>query len=81
MPRFKCINFYQNKPKLELFLQKIKIFRVQGALLPDPRTQPLPYCRFLVTLLILDAYSSYFHGLESCNEKLMSLPNNNRYLQ
>ena len=58
MPRLKSINFYQNKPKIKLFLQKNKLFRVLGAVppgpqwlpaeLPDPRTQPLPQCRFLV---------------------------------
>ena len=26
MPRFQSINFYQNKPKIKLFLQKIKVF-------------------------------------------------------
>ena len=28
MPRLKSTNFYQNKPKIKLFLQKNKIFRV-----------------------------------------------------
>ena len=35
MPRFKSINFYQNKSKIKLALQKNKIFLVLGALLSD----------------------------------------------
>ena len=42
MPDFKSIIFYQNKPKLKLFLQKKKIqnFHVLGAPPPDPQNSP-----------------------------------------
>ena len=40
MLRFKSINFYQNKPKIKLVLQKNKIFRVLGAPSPDPEQPP-----------------------------------------
>ena len=59
MPRFKNINFHQNKPKIELFLQKIKFFeywgripqtlngfRRIGAEFPDPRNSPFPIANF-----------------------------------
>ena len=39
MPRLKSINFYQNKPKIELFLQK-KIFKCWGLCLRPPNTAP-----------------------------------------
>ena len=36
MPRFKSIIFYQNSPKIKLFMQKnAKNFRALGAPLPD----------------------------------------------
>ena len=37
MPRFKSIIFYQNRPKIKLFLQKMQSFRALGASPPDPR--------------------------------------------
>ena len=37
MLRLKSIIFNQNKPKIKLVLQKNKIFRVLGALSPDPQ--------------------------------------------
>ena len=62
MPRFKSINFYQNIPKIKLFLQKnAKFFCAAWASAPDPRassggwgfrSQALktsPYCEFLTT--------------------------------
>ena len=36
IPHFKSINFYQNRPKIKLFLQ-IQIFRAMGAI---PETVP-----------------------------------------
>ena len=41
MPRFKSSKFYQNKPKIKLYLLKNKIFRVLGALPPDPQWPPV----------------------------------------
>ena len=40
MPCFKSINFYQNKPKIKLVLQKNKIFWVLGASSPDLKWPP-----------------------------------------
>ena len=40
MPRFKSINFYQNKSKIKLYLQKNKIFRVLGAPPSDCQRPP-----------------------------------------
>ena len=38
MPRFKSIIFYQNSPKIKLFLKKkMQNFQALGALPPDPR--------------------------------------------
>ena len=85
MPRFKSIIFYQNKPKIKLFLQKIKFFEcwglpsqthqwppVDGVGSPRPRNRPFPHCRFLVTRLILNVCSSYSQIIGSYNEKLLS---------
>ena len=41
MPRLKSINFYQNKPKIKLFLQKNKKFQVTSIRAPKPQIQPL----------------------------------------
>ena len=38
MPRFKSINFYQNKPKITLFLPKNLKFSSAGGYAADPRT-------------------------------------------
>ena len=64
MPRFKSINFYENKAKIKLFLQINKIFQMLGlrpqspnGLLQSfriPKTAPPFHCRFLVTRLILN---------------------------
>ena len=37
MPRFESIIFYQNSPKIKLFLKKMQNFQALGALPPDPR--------------------------------------------
>ena len=37
MPRFKRIIFYQNSPKIKVFLQKMQNFRALGAPPTDPR--------------------------------------------
>ena len=50
MPRFDSINFYQNRPKIKLYLQKIHNFRALGAPSPDSRNIP-PHCRFQATCL------------------------------
>ena len=63
MPRFKSINFYQNSPKIKLFLKKkCKIVKcwglrpqtpappVAGNFPPDPQNSP-PNCEFLATRL------------------------------
>ena len=49
---FKSINFYQNKPKIKLFLQNNKIFRVLGAPPLDLQYSLSLHCRFFVTCLI-----------------------------
>ena len=36
MPRFKSIIFYQNSPKIKLFLKKMQSFQALGTPLPDP---------------------------------------------
>ena len=73
MPRFKNINFYQNIPKVKLFLQKnAKFFLVLVASPPDPRasngswgfrTQAFktsPHCEFLATRLVVLLLLCYF---------------------
>ena len=41
--RFDRINFYQNRPKIKLFLpKKYKIFGAPGVPPPDPRNSPPP---------------------------------------
>ena len=41
MPRFKSIIFYQNSPKITLFLKKrMQNFQTLWASPPDPQTQP-----------------------------------------
>ena len=40
MPRFETINFYQNKPKIKLLLQKNNIFRELRAPPLDPQWPP-----------------------------------------
>ena len=42
MPHFKSINFYQNKPKIKLILEKIQNFRELELHLQTPKTDPLP---------------------------------------
>ena len=72
MPRFKTINFYQNKLKIVIFAKK-NFFSSDGSSAPrPPNTAPSPHYRFLVTHLMLDVCCSYFHVLESYNEKLLS---------
>ena len=41
MPHFKSINFYQNEPKIKLFLQKFKIFERLGLSPQTPKIAPL----------------------------------------
>ena len=50
MPRFKSIIFYQNSPKMKLFLQKDAKFLIAGGSAPRPPKQ-LPHCEFLATRL------------------------------
>ena len=54
-PRFKSIIFfYQNSPKMKLFLQKNAKFLSAGAPPPEPytpNTQLFPRCEFLATRL------------------------------
>ena len=50
MPHTKSINFYQNKPKVKLLLQKKFFFRVLGALPPDLRLPPVNRGRALRAL-------------------------------
>ena len=84
MPRLKSINFYQNKLKIKLFLQKIKFSRT-GHSVPDPLWPPAdggeaprppkqPLSPLEVLLL-------YFQVLGTYIKKFLSLPNNNCYLQ
>ena len=40
MPRFKSIIFYQNSPKIKLFLKKIQNFQALRAPPPDPPNSP-----------------------------------------
>ena len=40
MPRFKSIIFYQNSPKIKLFLKKNAKVSSAGAPPPDPQTSP-----------------------------------------
>ena len=40
MPRFNSINFYQNRPKIKLFCQKIQNFLALGA--PPKKTETVP---------------------------------------
>ena len=64
MPHLKNINFYQNRPKIKLFLQKNAKFSSAGGSAPDPRasggwglrpqppqTHP-PHCKFLATRML-----------------------------
>ena len=81
MLRLKSIILYENKPKIKLVLQKNKIFRVLGAVPQTPEHSPSTHCRFLITRLILDVCFSCFHVRESYIEKLLSKPNNSRYLR
>ena len=41
LPHFKSINFYQNRPKIKLFLQKNTKFLSAGLRPHTPRTAPL----------------------------------------
>ena len=51
MPRFDCINFHQNRPKLRLlFSKKTQNCRALGAPSPDPQYNP-PHCRIFTTRL------------------------------
>ena len=62
MPRFKSNNFYQNRPKIKLFLQKKAKFLRPGGFAPNGLwqlgTKPLDpqislrHCEFLVTRLV-----------------------------
>ena len=81
MPRFKSINFYQNKPKIKLFLQKnkIKFFECVAprpkwsqAKLSDPRNSPYPPFQTYGyasdtrrVLLILPVFESFYENLLS----------------
>ena len=46
MPRIESINFYQNRPKIKLFLPKNTNFLSAGGSAPKNLNQPL-HCRFL----------------------------------
>ena len=51
MPRFKRINFYQNRPTVKLFLQKNTKFLSVGAPPQDPQTaSPLQLSGFMPEL-------------------------------
>ena len=50
MPRFKSIIFYQNSPKIKLFLQRDAKFSIAGVSAPGPPKQ-LPHCEFLAKRL------------------------------
>ena len=39
-PPFKSIIFYQNSPKIKIFLQEMQNFRTLGAPPPDPQNNP-----------------------------------------
>ena len=94
MPRFKSISFHRKNSKIKLFLHKNKIFQLLGATPPDPHRPPaeLPDPQKSLSPLHISAYAhdtkrvlpwccSYFEIIEFYNEKLLSKPNNNRYLQ
>ena len=52
MPRFNCINFYQNIPKIKLSFpknKKIQNFQARGALLPSPHNTPPPIIDFWIS--------------------------------
>ena len=49
MPRFKSIIFYQNNPKIKLFLQKSAVFERWGLRSQTPKTAP--HYEFLATRL------------------------------
>ena len=87
MPDFKSINFYPNKAKIKLLLQKINFFERWGIRtqtpngtwriersFQTPETAPTQ-CRFLVTRQVLivwcDIKRAYFQVVESYNEKLV----------
>ena len=63
MPRFKSIIFYQNCPKIWLFLQKDAKFSIAGGSAPKPPKQ-LPHCEFLATrLFCVDAGESLINTI------------------
>ena len=58
IPRFKSINFYQNRPKIRLLLQKkLQNFGVLEASPPYPRTQSF-HCRVAMCLTSRQYYSN-----------------------
>ena len=67
MARFKCINFYQNRPIIKLLLQKIQIFWPLGAPLPDLRNSPSVADFWLcVCVEIIHYYAIYFAVINKC---------------
>ena len=73
MPHFQSINFYENRPKIKLFLQKYPKFSSAGAPPKIYKTAPPPLQTFGYapnTRCVL--LSSYFQVLEPYNEKLLS---------
>ena len=58
-PRFKALLFYQNSPKIKLFLQKNAKFSNAEGFAPRPLKQP-PLCEFLATRLGLHLHPTRY---------------------